>query len=168
MNQAAIEQALYLQALENSSGQVSPEEAALYGAGIGGTLGLGAGVAAHDLGRLINDLKDRVSPYYPTETAKLAQDSKGNPLTMRSETPMPRNQRNKRTPGNRMAGALVGFVLGGGAGPAIAESLAGESDEARLLAKVQMGVELNDYELALLEDIATKHYDNIAQFSRSA
>ena len=168
MNQAAIEQALYLQALENSSGQVSPEEAALYGAGIGGGLGLGVGVGAHNLGRLINNLKDRVSPYYPTEKAKLAQDSKGNPLTMRSETPMPRNQRNKLMPGNRMAGALVGFVLGGGAGPAIAESLAGESDEARLLAKVQMGVELNDYELALLEDIATKHYDNIAQFSRSA
>jgi len=168
MNQAAIEQALYLQALQNSSGQVSPEEAALYGAGIGGTLGLGAGVAAHDLGRLINNLKDRVNPYYPTEKLKKVKDKKGNPLMVKSQTPMPRNQRNKFIPGNRMAGALVGFVLGGGAGPAIAQSLTDESDEARLLAKVQMGVELNEYELALLEDIATKHYDNIAQFSRSA
>ena len=168
MNQAAIEQALYLQALENSSGQVSPEEAALYGAGIGGGLGLGVGVGAHNLGKLINDLKDRVNPYYPTEKAQFAKDSKGNPVMLKSRTAMPRNERNKRMPGNRMAGALVGFVLGGGAGPAIAESLAGESDEARLLAKVQMGAELNEYELALLEDIATKHYDNIAQFSRSA
>ena len=167
MNQAAIEQALYLQALENSSGQATPEEAALYGAGIGGGLGLGAGVAAHNLGRLINDLKDRVSPYYPTEKAKLAQDSKGNPLTMRSQTAVPRNQRNRFMPGNRMAGGLVGFVLGGGAGPAIAQSLTGESDEARLLAKLQVGAELNEIELAMLEDIATKHYDNLAKFSRS-
>lgn len=167
MNQAAIEQALYLQALENSSGQVSPEEAALYGAGIGGTLGLGAGVAAHDLGRLINNLKDRVDPYYPTEKLKNIKDKKGNPLMVKSRTPMPRNQRNSLKPGNRMAGALVGFVLGGGAGPAIAESLAGESDEARLLAKLQIGAELNEIELAMLEDIATKHYDNLAKFSRS-
>ena len=167
MNQAAIEQALYLQALENSSGQVTPEEAALYGAGIGGGLGLGAGVAAHDLGRLINNLKDRVSPYYPTEKLKNIKDKKGNPLMVKSRTPMPRNQRNSLKPGNRMAGALVGFVLGGGAGPAIAQSLAGESDEARLLAKLQVGAELNDIELAMLEDIATKHYDNLAKFSRS-
>lgn len=168
MNQAAIEQALYLQALENSSGQVTPEEAALYGAGIGGGLGLGAGVAAHDLGRLINNLKDRVDPYYPTEKLKNIKDKKGNPLMVKSRTPMPRNQRNSLKPGNRMAGALVGFVLGGGAGPAIAESLAGESDEARLLAKLQIGAELNEIELAMLEDIATKHYDNLAKFSRSA
>ena len=67
-----------------------------------------------------------------------------------------------------MAGGLVGFVLGGGAGPAIAQSLAGESDEARLLAKLQVGAELNEIELAMLEDIATKHYDNLARFSRSA
>lgn len=167
MNQAAIEQALYLQALENSSGQVTPEEAALYGAGIGGGLGLGAGVAAHDLGRLINNLKDRVDPYYPTEKLKNIKDKKGNPLMVKSRTPMPRNQRNSLKPGNRMAGALVGFVLGGGAGPAIAESLAGESDEARLLAKLQIGAELNEIELAMLEDIATKHYDNLAKFSRS-
>ena len=46
------------------------------------------------------------------------------------------------------------------------QAMIDESPEARLLAKIQVGEQLDSYDMALLEDIATKHYDNQSRFSR--
>lgn len=65
-------------------------------------------------------------------------------------------------PGARMAGGLVGAILGGSLGAGIQNEMMKESPAARYLAKLQMGGDLSLGEQIELEDILTKQYSSIA------
>ena len=150
------EEILYLQAQQDGNPLVSPELAAGLGALAGGGTGLYLGDKAHQLGRQVNNIKDMVSPVYKNEKAKFSGVSKGKPETYKQTAPTPRNAR--RGPGNRMAGLLVGAILGGLGGPELRNQMIGESEAARLLAKIQVGAPLNANEMQVLENVAVKQY----------
>lgn len=149
-----LEQLLYLQAQEDSNSLVSPEVATGLGAVLGGGSGLYFGNKAHNLGQKINNIKDKVAPIYPEVQAQFSGKSSGKPNTYKSTTPTPRNSR--KVPGNRMAGLLVGAILGGIGGNQLRDQLIGESPAARLLAKIQVGAPLSSTEMQVLENIATR------------
>tara|TARA_Y100000401_G_scaffold72133_1_gene58203 strand:+ start:22675 stop:23151 length:477 start_codon:yes stop_codon:yes gene_type:complete len=152
-----LEQILYLQAQEDGNALVTPELAVALGALAGGGSGLYLGNKAHQLGRQINNVKDMVSPVYETEKAKFSGVSRGKPNTYAKKTsPIPRNKR--IGPGNRMAGLVLGSILGGLAGPEVRKQAVGESEAARLLAKIQIGAPLTTTERQVLENVATKQY----------
>ena len=68
----------------------------------------------------------------------------------------------KARPGARMAGGLVGLILGGGLGAGTSALMQRESPAARMLAKIQAGGELNALEVQELENVLTDTYSNIA------
>ena len=161
MNTAALEQALYLEALKRDQERLPMEAAVLPGAAVGAYLGYQAGRPVQAAAELVNKGLDKVSPYHP-----VTKRVKGKPVAYKTQA-VPRGGRFGRAiPGFRVAGALSGFLLGGGAGAAVRQSMIDESPEARLLAKIQVGQELDNFDLALLEDLAAKHYDNLSRFSR--
>ena len=65
-------------------------------------------------------------------------------------------------PGSRMAGGLVGAVLGGALGVGAKQMMIQESPAARLLAKIQTDGELSDSEAEELKQVLTNTYNNIA------
>tara|TARA_Y100000015_G_C2394848_1_gene92155 strand:- start:2053 stop:2547 length:495 start_codon:yes stop_codon:yes gene_type:complete len=161
MNTAALEQALYLEALRRDEERLPMEAAVLPAAAIGAYAGYQAGRPLQAAAELVNKGLDKVSPYRP-----VTKRVEGKPVAVRRE-PIPRGGRfGKALPGFKLAGGLTGFLLGGGAGAAVRQAMIDESPEARLLAKIQVGEQLDSYDMALLEDIATKHYDNQSRFSR--
>jgi hypothetical protein len=70
-------------------------------------------------------------------------------------------QPNRVKPGVRMAGGLVGAVLGGALGAGAREAMMSESPAARMLAKVQTQGELSYADQQQLEDILADTYSNI-------
>ena len=150
MNTRALEQALYLEALKEDESRLPVEAAVALGAVPGAYAGLQAG-------RPVQSLANYLSGRNKVQTV---------------EAPMPPIQKSAKylrkalRPGFRLAGALGGALLGGLGGAAVRESMIEESPKARLLAKIQIGQELDVNDLALLEDIAAEHYDNLAKFSR--
>lgn len=68
----------------------------------------------------------------------------------------------KLRPGARMAGGLVGMILGGGLGAGASALMQQESPSARLLAKLQTEGSLTAGEAEQLENILTETYSNIA------
>jgi len=70
-------------------------------------------------------------------------------------------QPNRVKPGVRMAGGLVGAVLGGALGAGAREAMMSESPAARMLAKIQTQGELSYAEQQQLEDILADTYSNI-------
>lgn len=161
MNTAALEQALYLEALKRDEERLPMEAAVLPTAALGAYAGYQAGRPIQAAAELVNKGLDKVSPYHP-----VTKRVQGKPVAVRRE-PVPRGGRYGRAlPGFRLAGGLSGFLLGGGAGAAVRQSMIEESPEARLLAKLQVGQELDSFDMALLEDMAAKHYDNQARFSK--
>ena len=70
-------------------------------------------------------------------------------------------QPNRVKPGVRMAGGLVGAVLGGALGAGAREAMMSESPAARMLAKIQTQGELSYADQQQLEDILTDTYSNI-------
>ena len=65
-------------------------------------------------------------------------------------------------PGSRMAGGLVGAVLGGALGVGAKQMMIQESPAARLLAKIQTDGELTDSEAEELKQVLTNTYNSIA------
>ena len=65
-------------------------------------------------------------------------------------------------PGSRMAGGLVGAVLGGALGVGAKQMMIQESPAARLLAKIQTDGELSDSEAEELKQVLTNTYNSIA------
>ena len=61
----------------------------------------------------------------------------------------------------RMAGGLVGLILGGGLGAGIRQQMMSESPAARMLAKLQTTGSLTQGERNELEDILTETYTQI-------
>jgi outer membrane lipoprotein SlyB len=71
------------------------------------------------------------------------------------------NALNKYRPGARMAGGLVGLMIGGALGAGVQQMAFSESPAARMLAKIQSGSELNPLEIQELEDVLTGTYNSI-------
>ena len=69
-------------------------------------------------------------------------------------------QANPVKPGMRMAGGLVGAVLGGALGAGAREAMVSESPAARMLAKVQATGELSLADQQALENILADTYSN--------
>ena len=78
-----------------------------------------------------------------------------NKLRGRSNNPM--------KPGFRMAGGLMGAILGGALGAGMRQATLQESPAARILAKVQTTGELDDYDRAALENMLADTYTDMAR-----
>ena len=74
---------------------------------------------------------------------------------------MPSSALSRVKPGMRMAGGLVGAVLGGALGKGAAEAMKQESPAARLLAKLQIDGDLSYADKEALENVLTNTYNNI-------
>ena len=70
---------------------------------------------------------------------------------------------NPMKPGMRMAGGLVGAILGGALGAGARQASLQESPAARILAKIQTTGELDDYDRAALENILADTYTDMAR-----
>lgn len=68
----------------------------------------------------------------------------------------------KVRPGARMAGGLVGAILGGALGAGTSQLMQRESPAARLLAKLQTEGSLDATEAKLLENVLAETYNSIA------
>ena len=62
--------------------------------------------------------------------------------------------------GRRMAGGLVGLILGGGLGPVAREAMVSESPAGRMLAKLQTEQTLSHKDANALQDILANTYSN--------
>ena len=72
---------------------------------------------------------------------------------------------NKVRPGARMAGGLMGALVGGALGAGTAELIKRESPSARLIAKIQtQGGRLTPQDEQLMENILTNAYSNMSDY----
>ena len=116
-----IEQVLLAKAAMDAERYPS-EEAAIYGgAALGAGLGALAGQPVHMLGNTINSGLDAVNPQRP-----MRKGTGGAPAQ-------------SLKPGPKMAGSLIGMILGGQLGPEIRQEMIDNSPAAELLAKFQSG-----------------------------
>ena len=140
--------------LENQQAGTAPVIGAI-GGGIVGGLG---GQGVHSVGNAINRGLDKVSPYHPVTM----RNEKGKPIA-HSMKPVPRGSGIRRLkPGNRMAGALVGVLLGGGAGEGVKRMMIENSPTSALLAKLQTDpASMTERDIALLEETLADTYRGI-------
>ena len=74
---------------------------------------------------------------------------------------MPSSALGRVKPGVRMAGGLVGALLGGALGAGAAQAMKQESPAARLLAKLQIDGDLSYADKEALESVLTDTYSNV-------
>ena len=79
-------------------------------------------------------------------------------LAARQGLSAPRQPLKALKPGARMAGGLVGMIVGGGLGGAIAAQARRENPAAEILGKVVAGGDLSNGEKMQLEQMATDYY----------
>ena len=70
----------------------------------------------------------------------------------------PRNPLKALKPGYRMAGGLVGMIVGGGLGNAIAAQAVAENPASELLAKLQVQGDLDTADKMALENLVSSYY----------
>ena len=75
---------------------------------------------------------------------------------------MPGSALGRVKPGMRMAGGLVGAILGGALGKGASQMMQQESPAARLLAKLQVDGDLSQSDKEALKGVLTDTYSNIA------
>ena len=138
-----IEDILLLKAQQDAANKNNDLGLAL-GAISGSALGVLDQAGRHSRGQeqLLQKLADRTKP----------------PLA----TPEP-GALNRVRPGARMAGGLVGAILGGALGAGTSQLMQRESQAARLLAKLQTEGNLNPTEAQQLENVLTETYNSIAR-----
>ena len=124
------EEVLAYQIQQENQGLISPQAVGTMGAAGGAALGVALGSVPHSIGVGINKGLDAVAPVRP-----MTKGTKGAPA--QSLKAVPRGRMLK--PGFRMAGGLVGAILGGGLGVGIREEMIQNSPEAAMLAKLQAG-----------------------------
>tara|TARA_R110002020_G_scaffold143654_3_gene316096 strand:- start:1740 stop:2198 length:459 start_codon:yes stop_codon:yes gene_type:complete len=146
----SIEDILLARAQQKEEERLSPEAAAIIGAGLGSSLGVTGGHVVHKGGNFLNKIKDGLAA--------------GQGLTRNGLEAVTRSPgqilRNSVIPGPRFAGGLVGAILGGALGVGTRELMIQESPEAQYLAKIQMGQELSNSEAMELERLLTTAYNN--------
>ena len=129
-----IEQLLLAKAAQDAEGYPSEQAAQYVGAALGGYIGaMGPGQFIHSTGRGYERLMDKAAPQYEVKDGAKVKKPRGN----------------RMMPGGRMAGGLVGAILGGALGPAARNEMVGNSPAASILAKSQSGTmtEADAYEL---------------------
>ena len=140
---ASLEEILAYKAAEQAE---SAPGTVLGGAVLGGTggslLGMMAGIPVHKVGNSVNAIRDS--------------------LAAKQGLSAPRNPMKALKPGYRMAGGLVGMVLGGALGAGIAQQATQNNPAAQLLAKLQVTGSLNTREAAALENIVSQFYGSVA------
>ena len=136
-----IEQLLLAKlAKEEEQSSAAPVIGAVAGAATGGLAGQGA----HSIGNKINQLKDHLAARQGLSRGRM------------------QNLKSRVTPGNRMAGGLVGLILGGALGAGTRQMMIDGSPTAAMLAKLQTSPDgLNEQELNQLEALLSDSYKNI-------
>ena len=124
-----IEDILLLKAQQDSQNQADPATGAAIGAGIGATAGV-------TIGQIANRLR---------------------PQTQMNVMP-PTGPIYRMKPGHRMAGGLVGMILGGALGAGTAQMMRQNSPAASILAKLQVKGDLTPSEQASLQTILADTY----------
>ena len=136
-----IEQLLLAKlAKEKEQTSAAPIIGAVTGAAVGGLAGQGA----HSIGNKINDLKDHLAARQGLSRGRM------------------QNLKSRVTPGNRMAGGLVGMILGGALGAGTRQMMIDGSPTAAMLAKLQTSPEgLSEQEMMQLEALLNDSYKDI-------
>ena len=139
---ASLEEILAYKAAEQAEmGPAVTTGGTVLGATGGSLLGMMAGIPVHKAGNSVNAIRDS--------------------LAAKQGLSAPRNPMKALKPGYRMAGGLVGMILGGGLGGTIASQAIGNNPAAQLLAKLQVTGELNTREAAALQDIVSQYYRSV-------
>ena len=128
------EQVLQQRIIQQNEGLGSPEAAGTMGAALGAGAGVLMGSVPHAIGNVGNKLVGRDA-------------NKGIGRMLR--------------PGHRMAGGLVGLVLGGGLGAAARNEMISGSPEAALMAKLQVQGTLNPDEEVQLQRMIQDTYSKM-------
>ena len=108
------------------------------GAGGGALAGILAGQPVHMAGNALNNGRDALA-------ARQGLSAKRQPMRALK-------------PGPRMAGGLVGMIVGGGLGGAIAAQAGRENPAAEMLGKITTGGDLTAQEKVALESLVTDYY----------
>ena len=132
----SIEDILLARAAADEANRPTTEQAVIAGDLLGSAGGVGIGQGAHTAGELVGSAKRFV--------------------TRAGDKPIMSRVR----PGYRMAGGLVGAILGGGLGAGTRELMIQESPAARLLARAQVNGEMTAADEKMLEDILADTYSN--------
>ena len=136
---ASLEEILAYKAAEKSAqGDSMQNTGTVLGATGGSLLGMMAGIPVHKAGNAVNSIRDS--------------------LAARQGLAAPRNPMKALKPGYRMAGGLVGAIVGGGLGNAIAAQAVAENPAAELLAKLQVQGDLDVGEKMALEKLVGSYY----------
>jgi hypothetical protein len=108
------------------------------GAGGGALAGILAGQPVHMVGNALNNGRDA--------------------LAARQGLSAVRKPMRALKPGPRMAGGLVGMIVGGGLGGAVAAQASRENPAAELLGSIAAGGELTPRDKAALENLVADYY----------
>ena len=108
------------------------------GAGGGALAGILAGQPVHMVGNALNNGRDALA-------ARQGLSAKRQPMRALK-------------PGPRMAGGLVGMIVGGGLGGAVAAQASRENPAAEMLGKSTTGGDLTAQEKVALESLVTDYY----------
>ena len=136
---ASIEEILAYKAAEKAAeGEGMRDLGTVLGATGGSLLGMMAGIPVHKAGNAVNSIRDSLA-------ARQGLSAVRNPLKALK-------------PGYRMAGGLVGMIVGGGLGNAIAAQAVAENPASELLAKLQVNGDLDVHEKMELEKLVGSYY----------
>lgn len=133
------------------------------GALAGSALGVTAAMPVHYMGQGNLNKLDVTNPYYEVTR----RDNAGAPTAMNVRGQIPRKELlgNRVRPGARMAGGLMGALVGGALGTGTAELVKRESPSARLIAKIQtQGGRLTPQDEQLMENILANAYSNVSDY----
>ena len=136
----SIEDILLARAAADEANRPSTEQAVVAGSLLGSLGGVAAGSAPHAVSQGMSSARRAAS------------------RVMGGSGEIPFGTRLK--PGYRMAGGLVGAVLGGALGAGARELMIQESPAARLLARAQVNGEMTAADEKMLEDILADTYSN--------
>lgn len=146
-----VQQILLMQAAADDRNYIGDTLGAPTGAVSGAVLGTLLGTPGHMMGQHKMNKLDKTDPVMKTRKDVTGQ-------VYRRDMPG-----NKVRPGARMAGGLVGALVGGGLGAGTAELVKRESPSARLLAKIQtQNGRLTSQDEAQLESLLTSTYSNLS------
>ena len=136
-----IEDILLARAAQDERNWPDTEMLATGGAVLGSLAGVGVGSVPHAVSQASSNAQRLVNRVF---TGNQAQP---NPLS-------------RAKPGYRMAGGLVGAILGGALGAGSRQLMIQESPAARMLAKIQVNGELSPSDEKALEDMVADTYSN--------
>ena len=136
-----LEDILLARAAQDEANRPSTENVAIGGSILGSLGGVAVGGLAHEGDKVIGSAR------------RLANRALGG-------DPQGPGMLNRVKPGYRMAGGLVGAILGGALGAGARQLMIQESPAARVLAKVQTSGEMTASDEKMLEDILADTYSN--------